>query len=139
MYDRNEYLIEHYGITAERYAEMMIEQGGVCKCCGQAPTGRPLHVDHCHAIARLKFKVVLVASGIWAAAIPAFNTVLESTISLKDAKIKAKRWLLAKSVRGLVCWRCNAGLQSFKESPENLRSAAKYLDSFRAMLYSHVG
>lgn len=38
-----------YGISPERYDEMLAEQGGVCAACGGPPrTGRPLCVDHCH-------------------------------------------------------------------------------------------
>ena len=38
-----------YGITPERYDEMLAEQGGVCAACGGSQRdGRPLCVDHCH-------------------------------------------------------------------------------------------
>lgn len=35
-----------------------------------------------------------------------------------------------KRVRGLLCQNCNVGLGNFKDSPERLRSAAKYLKLF---------
>lgn len=38
-----------YGITPEKFLEMLAEQDGKCKICGIEPTTqRGLHVDHCH-------------------------------------------------------------------------------------------
>jgi hypothetical protein len=38
-----------YGISLEKYTQMLKEQNGVCLLCGQAcNTGRRLAVDHCH-------------------------------------------------------------------------------------------
>ena len=34
-----------------------------------------------------------------------------------------------KSVRGLLDWRCNAGLARFSDDPARLRAAANYLES----------
>lgn len=40
----------NHGITAERYAEMLAAQGGVCAICRKAcSTGRRLAVDHDHS------------------------------------------------------------------------------------------
>jgi hypothetical protein len=47
--ERTSYLKRKYGITPERYDELLAEQGGVCAICGREP--RPdisLHVDHDH-------------------------------------------------------------------------------------------
>jgi hypothetical protein len=35
-------------------------------------------------------------------------------------------------VRGLLCWRCNRGLQQYSDRPAILRDAASYLESGRA-------
>jgi len=52
-YRRDSYLQRTYGISDERYTEMLELQGGVCKICllpGEAKgERRPLHVDHDHA------------------------------------------------------------------------------------------
>lgn len=48
-------LKSRYGITQERFDEMLLEQGGVCAICSQPETAlhntgqvRRLSVDHCH-------------------------------------------------------------------------------------------
>lgn len=45
---RNNTLLRKYGITEQRYNEMLDAQGGVCAICERPPKGRPLTVDHCH-------------------------------------------------------------------------------------------
>ena len=49
-YLRNWHLKTTYGITAEDYNNMFIEQGGRCAICGvhQSKLKKILHVDHCH-------------------------------------------------------------------------------------------
>lgn len=43
-------LKKFYGITVERYDEMLASQGGVCAICKGLPrSGRRLHIDHDHA------------------------------------------------------------------------------------------
>jgi len=137
-YDRNEYLLENYGTTLARYNEMDAEQGHRCKCCGQVPTGKPLHVDHCHKIAKLKIKVRLEIDGVWRAVVVSFGQWFEAT-SRSEARELAHRWLLAKSVRGLLCWRCNEGMRSFKNRPDVMRNAAQYMDDFAARMVNTDG
>ena len=44
-----------YGITPDDYQRMMEEQGGVCKICGNPPSGRfALSVDHDHRTQRVR-------------------------------------------------------------------------------------
>ena len=46
---RNGILAREFGLSANDYARMLAEQGGVCAICGAPPTeGRRLHIDHCH-------------------------------------------------------------------------------------------
>ncbi len=51
--ERRDYQLRKlYGITLERYNEMLAAQGGGCAICGDGPSGKSkdwLHVDHCHA------------------------------------------------------------------------------------------
>jgi hypothetical protein len=40
---------QNYGITSDKYAMILVSQGGVCAVCrGECKTGRRLAVDHCH-------------------------------------------------------------------------------------------
>lgn len=52
-----EYILKTtYGITGEDFNRMLSEQGGVCKVCGEGPSGRfkYLCVDHCHTPGRVR-------------------------------------------------------------------------------------
>jgi hypothetical protein len=40
--------LRRYGLTPERYEEMLIEQGGRCAICSEEPKRYRLHVDHDH-------------------------------------------------------------------------------------------
>lgn len=53
--DRSAYLKRKYGITIERYDELLASQGGECAICGREP--RPdisLHLDHDHESGQLR-------------------------------------------------------------------------------------
>lgn len=46
---RNVYLRMAYGITAQQYDQMLVDQKGRCAICSRLPLGkRRLHVDHNH-------------------------------------------------------------------------------------------
>jgi hypothetical protein len=53
---RRQQNLKQYGLTIESYNEMVINQGGVCKICLLAPTGRKknLCVDHCHVTGKVR-------------------------------------------------------------------------------------
>jgi len=54
---RNRRLIVSYGITIERYEEMLAEQGAKCAACGSTSTGSKhdvFHVDHCHKTGKVR-------------------------------------------------------------------------------------
>lgn len=52
------YRLRRYGLTSQRYQELLAEQGGVCALCGEArrgwTLGADLHIDHCHATGRVR-------------------------------------------------------------------------------------
>jgi hypothetical protein len=134
-YDRSKHMMEKYGLTPEDYARMAMEQGNACKCCGYIPTGTKvnLHIDHCHVIARSKVKYTKRADGVVWAFIERFGELIEGP-TRAEAELKAKRWLLRKSVRGLLCWKCNSLLKWARNCAVILRKAAKYLDEFEVSL-----
>lgn len=43
-----------YGITLERFHDMMEAQGGKCAICKQKPERHALNVDHCHATGKVR-------------------------------------------------------------------------------------
>ena len=45
---RRRHLKRAYGITPERYDEMLAQQHGLCALCGKPPDGENLMVDHDH-------------------------------------------------------------------------------------------
>lgn len=46
---RDRWLQRTYGISLKEYEERLAAQDGVCLICCEAPTGKPLVVDHDHA------------------------------------------------------------------------------------------
>ena len=62
---RAEHLQRVYGLTTEAYEKMLLDQNGLCACCGKSETRRVgrkkrsenvpmLHVDHCHKAGRIR-------------------------------------------------------------------------------------
>lgn len=54
---RRSWLKQKYGITPERYDDILSTQGGVCAICKQPPDdprGYRMHVDHDHATGRVR-------------------------------------------------------------------------------------
>ena len=43
-----------YGITKEKYKELMVISGNKCMICQSSPTNKSLHVDHCHSTGILR-------------------------------------------------------------------------------------
>lgn len=53
---RDRYLQRHYGITLDEYNALLASQGGGCRSCGGAPTGRhnTFRVDHDHETGQIR-------------------------------------------------------------------------------------
>lgn len=128
-------LFQKYGITLEEYSAMLSEQGGVCKICQKAPTGRKLHTDHCHSLVQTKIDSKKISKGNWEAFI--IDLGLHGFGRTKSEALKKVKHKLKKlSIRGLTCWHCNTGLKWFMNDPEVMESAALYLRNHQTALTS---
>ena len=52
---RKDSFLQQYGLTRDRYNEMVKTQGNTCAICGQAPQGKKaLCIDHCHTTGKVR-------------------------------------------------------------------------------------
>lgn len=96
---RDTYLKRTYGISEQEYKQLLKLQKGVCYICGRPAKegGRSLAVDHRHVRGEKK---------------------------LPDGE---RQKLIRSNVRGLLDMSCNKGLAYYRDNPERLIRAAKYL------------
>lgn len=100
---RDTYLKYKYGITLDEYNLLLEYQTKVCAICHKPNKGgKVLHVDHQHVRGERRLK-------------------------LPDRK-----QLIRSNVRGLLCWKCNGAIARFRDNPDDLRSAADYLEDWPA-------
>jgi hypothetical protein len=52
--EKNKFRERLYGITKQRYLEMVAEQNGACAICGGPPGERALNVDHDHGTGQIR-------------------------------------------------------------------------------------
>lgn len=135
------YLRRKYGIDRKVKRRMANEQNNACKICKrthtQATKRKPshpilFHVDHDHAIEKAKITVLKLASGVWHAEVSPYpglpRLYIFSTAKLKREAVNfIRQYLKRASVRGLLCWHCNALLAKGRDNPEVFENAALYL------------
>ena len=122
-----------YNITLKDYEYLLNKQGeGVCWITGRPPTGNRLHVDHDHGWKKIKIESLLQEKGRWYAHAE-YNHVTYNGFGTKksEAVRSVKRQLLRASVRGLLTYSVNSGLQKFSDNPLVLRAAAEYLENHK--------
>ena len=135
--NRNSYLMRKYGITEKEYQQMLTTQCFGCKICGNKPktNGRRLHVDHDHAVEKLRIGTKKRADGRWISAAlvntAKTNAVMAVGATRSEAIQNVRKQLLRASVRGLLCWHCNTLLQKARDNHEILRNAAKYIEEYK--------
>lgn len=98
VYKKDAHLKNRYGISLDEYNRIFLFQKGKCWICGTEPKNIALAVDHKH--------------------LP------------NESRVRKKKeiWRIRENVRGLLCFRCNKGLQFYSDRPERLRNAALYLE-----------
>ena len=121
-----------YGITLETYNHMLLMQDGVCAICKHPPCTKSLAVDHDHKWKYLKIHVDEIYLGRFTAKVIDPERGIYSALnghgySKKEARDRLKGLLKRASVRGLLCFSCNGGLRKYRDNPEYLANAAKYL------------
>lgn len=129
---RDTYYRRKYGITLDYYNKLGEDQGWVCASCGNPPKNNRLAVDHDHKFKYLKIDYEEVRHG-WIGSVSLPNGMnIHIQKPKRNAITKQLRTLLKQaSVRGLLCFSCNAGLRKFRDNPDYLEGAAKYLRRFK--------
>lgn len=129
---RNQRLLRTYGITLEEYNQMLAEHDGGCWICGRKAVTRALAVDHDHRYKQVKVGVVKLGPGLWQATAFYRSRLFVAVVNTKrGGAVRAiKRDLKKASVRGILCYQDNSGLQKFSDDPERLARASEYLRRF---------
>lgn len=134
----NSYYLRTFGWTLEEVNALFEKQGGVCAICKRPPGKYRLSLDHDHAADRQKLIVERMPDWNYAAFLDkTFPSAIAIGSVRSEAKKNGRRELRRRSVRGLLCIRCNKGLQMFEDSKaplppeERFDAAAEYIRRFK--------
>ena len=122
-----------YNRSLDWYNQQFELQGGGCGVCGRSAGIRRLHVDHDHSWKKVKIDTNKHEEQWAASAVYLGNNYVSFGVKKSLAVRDVKRQLLSASVRGLLCYSHNAGLQKFGDSPKLLRAAADYLEKHQGV------
>lgn len=118
-----------YGVGLDYYDSQLEKQDGGCGVCGAPPGTRRLHIDHDHSWTKVGIAYRKLSPGLWHGYAKYLGKPYEVASGNKSGVSKKMKSLLKQaSVRGLLCYSHNAGLQKFQDNPKYLRAAAKYLE-----------
>jgi len=129
--DTDRRLLRAYNITLQEYDEMAKRNNGCCWVSGKPAGTRRLHVDHDHSWKKVKIETTKLKEGWEAVATYNESEFVGFNTKKSLAVRKVKRDLLRASVRGLLSYQINSGLQKFGDDPRLLRAAADYLENFK--------
>jgi hypothetical protein len=123
-----------YGITLADYEFILKTQNYCCAICKRPQTffTKRMHTDHDHKFVKQKIKTTKEFCIWWAESGNYLDRVSGKTKSLAISKMRTV--LKRESVRGILCWRCNAGLRKWNDDPELMESAAKYIRTYQEKL-----
>jgi hypothetical protein len=123
------------------YEVFLRDQGTACKICRRPPGTRRLSVDHDHAVDKVKVRVGFNDANACGEYI-AVSDKYKNMVYCGYGKTKKEAWknckliLFQASIRGLLCFLCNGGIQHFEDSKapltpaERFDNAAKYFRDF---------
>ena len=118
------------------YGQLLASQGGGCKICGRPPHKNKLSIDHAHEVDKIKVVVSKFGLGWFAEASWGGEHFYDSQPTKRLAWESVKIMLFRRSIRGLLCFLCNGGIQHFEDSKAPLKpaerfdAAAKYFRDF---------
>jgi hypothetical protein len=119
---------------------MLAAQGGVCAICHRTPKKVRLGVDHDHKHMKVRVVAWRDFNEDWTATASYRAHQFSAVAASKYLAIKVVRNLLKRaSVRGLLCWSCNTGLQKYRDKADVLEAAANYLNQHAAGITPGLG
>lgn len=126
----NKYYLRKFGWTFAEVQALEEKQHGICAICHRPPGERRLSLDHDHAFDRINLVIERLPDWNWAAFL---NETDASCIAIgttrKEARVNGRRALRRLSVRGLLCLRCNKGIQMFEDSKAPLFPADRFANA----------
>jgi hypothetical protein len=132
------------GISLEEYNELEKNNNHCCWICGRKVNeDKRLAVDHDHRFDKYKYIAEKTGSGKWTCrAVSKYTIIGPNQIvwigneynSSKEAKDALRKVIKRRSIRGLLCFRCNRGLAYWRDNISNMANAIKYLQSYEDLL-----
>lgn len=140
---RDRYLRNQYGMSLKERTKRERKQKHRCAICRkpteECASKKGLHVDHWHALAKVKIKTAKVLNtNSWMAYNADFQRFgihlpeqyLRVTMENKKKAVKEVRMRLRRMAnRGLLCWPCNSGVHRW-DDPVKLRRALHYMELY---------
>lgn len=135
----DKYYIKRFNWTLIEVNCLSEKQNNCCAICRRPPGKIRLSLDHDHEYDRTKVTVEKVLNGYIASAHVYGVPFVAGAATRPLVREFLRRELRRASVRGLLCFLCNGGIQKFEDSKaplapaERFDRAAKYFRDFRSL------